>query len=228
MITVANTGSGYNAATLTVTVNSANGFGSGAVAVANVVSGNIRNIYITSGGSGYATTPTITISDASTRQTGNANVVINIAGETSKSGGSGLAKYFTKKVVLAAGQDSGDLRVYYSAYKPVGTGVYVYYKILSSNDTQKFEEGNWQLMTQLGGYNTYSANRNDIIEYVCAPGSFTSGLANNSIAYTGINGQTYNNFIQFAIKVVMATRDSTKIPIIEDIRALALPSGTGI
>jgi hypothetical protein len=43
-----------------------------------------------------------------------------------------------------------------------------------------------------------------------------------------INGQTYNDFIQFAIKLVMATNDTTKVPVIEDIRALALPPGTGI
>ena len=227
VISVANTGAGYNANTTSVTVSSPDIGTDIAVCSANVQSGNVVSVTVTYRGSGYLTTPTITVSDSTTRG-GNANCVMVVSGETSPAGGNGMAKYFTKKVVLAAGQDSGDLRVYYSAYKPVGTGVYVYFKILSSNDTQKFEEGNWQLMTQLGGYNTYSANRNDIIEYVCAPGSFTSGLANNSIAYTGINGQTYNNFIQFAIKVVMATRDSTKIPIIEDIRALALPSGTGI
>jgi len=227
VISIANTGAGYNANTTSVTVSSPDIGTDIAVCSANVQSGNVVSVTVTYRGSGYLTTPTITVSDSTTRG-GNANCVVVVSGETSPAGGNGITKYFTKKVVLAAGQDSGDLRVYYSAYKPVGTGVYVYYKILSSNDTQKFEEGNWQLMTQVGGYNTYSANRNDIIEYECAPGSFTSGLANNSISYTGINGQTYNNFIQFAIKVVMATKDSTNIPIIEDIRALALPSGTGI
>jgi hypothetical protein len=224
MITVANTGSGYNAATLTVTVNSANGFGTGAVAVANVVSGNIRNIYITSGGSGYATTPTITISDSSTRQTGNANVVINIAGETSKSRGNGLAKYLTKKVVLDQGFDSGDLRVYFTAYRPVNTNIYVYYKILSRTDTQIFEDSKWQLMTIINnGSSKYSETRNNLYEYVAAPG--TNGTAQNYVSYTStVNGQTYNNFSQFAIKVVLATSDKTAVPVLSDIRAIALPS----
>jgi hypothetical protein len=224
MITVANTGSGYNAATLTVTVNSANGFGTGAVAVANVVSGNIQNIFITSGGSGYATTPTITISDPSTRQTGNANVVIRVAGETSKSGGSGLAKYFTKKVVLDQGFDSGDLRVYFTAYRPVNTNIYVYYKILSRTDTQIFEDGNWQLMTIINnGSSKYSETRNNLYEYVAAPG--TNGTAQNYVSYAStVNGQTYNNFNQFAIKVVLATSDKTAVPVLSDIRAIALPS----
>jgi hypothetical protein len=226
MITVANTGSGYNANTLSVTVNSANGYGTGAVAVANVVSGNIRNIYITTLGSGYATTPTITVSDPSTRQTGNANVVINIAGETSKSGGNGLAKYFTKKVVLDQGFDSGDLRVYFTAYRPVNTNIYVYYKILSRTDTQLFDDSSWQLMTIINsGSSKYSQTRNDVYEFVSAPGS--GGTAQNYVSYTSTaGGQTYTNFNQFAIKVVLATSDKTAVPVLNDIRAIALPAVT--
>jgi hypothetical protein len=224
MISVANTGSGYNANTILVTVSSANGYGSGATAVANVVSGSIRNIYITSGGSGYATTPTITVSDPTTRLSGNANVIISIAGETSKSGGNGLAKYFTKKVVLDQGFDSGDLRVYFTAYRPVNTDIYVYYKILSRSDTQLFDDGSWQLMTIINnGSSKYSETRNNSYEYVAAPG--TGGTAQNYVSYTStVNGQTYNKFSQFAIKVVLTTSDKTAVPVLSDIRAIALPA----
>ena len=225
MISVANTGGGYNVNTLSVTVTSANGFGSGAVAVANVsAQGNINSIFITSAGSGYATTPIITISDPTTRLTGNANAVITIAGETSKSGGNGLAKYITKKVVLDQGFDSGDLRVYFTAYRPVNTNIYVYYKILSRTDTQLFDDGNWQLMTLINsGDSKFSQNRNNLYEYVAAPGS--GGTAQNYVSYTStVNGQTYNRFSQFAIKVVFATSDKTAVPILTDIRAIALPA----
>ena len=225
MISVANTGGGYNANTILVTVTSANGYGSGATAVANVSSqGNVTSIYITSGGSGYATTPTITVSDPATRLTGNANVVISIAGETSKSGGNGLAKYFTKKVVLDQGFDSGDLRVYFTAYRPVNTDIYVYYKILSRSDTQLFDDGNWQLMTIINnGSSKYSETRNNSYEYVAAPG--TGGTAQNYVSYTStVNGQTYNKFSQFAIKVVLVTSDKTAVPVLSDIRAIALPA----
>ena len=225
MISVANTGGGYNANTLSVTVNAANGFGSGAVAVANVTAqGNIDSIFITTAGSGYATTPTITVSDASTRLTGNANVVITIAGETSKSGGNGLAKYITKKVVLDQGFDSGDLRVYFTAYRPVNTNIYVYYKILSRTDTQLFDDGNWQLMTLINsGDSKFSQNRNNLYEYVAAPGA--DGTAQNYVSYAStVNGQTYNRFSQFAIKVVLTTSDKTAVPFLTDIRAIALPA----
>jgi hypothetical protein len=225
MISVANTGGGYNANTLLVTVAAANGFGSGAVAVANVsAQGNITSISITSAGSGYATTPIITISDPTTRLTGNANAVITIAGETSKSGGNGLAKYITKKVVLDEGFDSGDLRVYFTAYRPVNTNIYVYYKILSRTDTQLFDDGNWQLMTLINsGDSKFSENRNNLYEYIAAPGS--GGTAQNYVSYAStVNGQTYNKFSQFAIKVVLATTDKTAVPFLTDIRAIALPA----
>jgi hypothetical protein len=134
-----------------------------------------------------------------------------------------------KKVVLAPGNDSGDLRVYYTAYKPLGTAVYVYYKILNSLDTATFESGNWQLMTTVGNPNTYSTSRTDLYEFEAAPGIFASNLPDNSISYTSsLTGQTYNSFIQFAIKVVLATSDNTNVPFLTDIRALALPAGTGI
>ena len=175
-------------------------------------------------GSGYLKTPTVTITGANS-----VPAIITITGETSPTGGNAVAKYFTKKVVLSQGNDSGDLRVFHTAYRPTGTNVYVYYKILSNQDTQPFEYGNWQLMTTMGGgLNHYSTSRTDLIEFECAPGIYSSGLANNNISYQSTNGQNYSSFIQFAIKIVLATNDNTTVPFLTDIRALALPPGTGI
>jgi hypothetical protein len=228
VISIANGGSGYNVQTASVTISNAD-YGTNAVLgfTANST-GAITSVYVVSPGSGYLTTPTITISDPTTRTSGTPNAVVNIIGETSPQGGNSYAKYYTKKVVLAPGNDSGDMRVYYTAYKPLGTNIYVYYKILSSQDASKFETGNWQLMTQVSSLNTYSSNRTDLIEYECAPGVFLSNQANNNISYTNANGQTFSSYIQFAIKVVMATSDNTNVPFLTDIRALALPAGTGI
>ena len=222
-ITVVSGGTGYNANTVGVTITSNNGYGSGATAIANVVNGVIDSIYIMDTGSGYITSPTITITDPTTR-TGNSNASVIIAGETSPSGGNALCKYLTKKVVLNQGFDSGDLRVYFTAYRPVNTNIYVYYKVLSRNDTQIFEDGSWQLMTLINNSNSlYSQTRNDTYEFVAAPGS--NEVAQNYVSYTsGVTNQTYNNFNQFAIKVVLTTSDNTSVPYLSDIRAIALPS----
>lgn len=222
VITVSDGGSGYNVNTTSVTITSANGYGSGATAVANVVSGVIKNIYITNGGSGYATTPTITVADANSSP--GTGATITVGGETSSSGGNALSRYITKRVVLNQGFDSGDLRVYFTAYRPVNTNIYVYYKILSRSDTQIFDSGNWQLMTLINNTDSlYSQTRDGTYEFVAAPG--TDSVAQNYVEYiSNISGQTYNDFSQFAIKVVLATSDKTAVPFLTDIRAIALPS----
>lgn len=222
IITVANGGSGYNVNTTSVTITSANGFGSGATAAANVVGGVIRNIYITNGGSGYATTPTITVVDANSSP--GTGATITVGGETSASGGNGVARYITKKVILDQGFDSGDLRVYFTAYRPVNTNIYIYYKILSRSDTQSFDSGNWQLMTLINNTDSlYSQTRDSTYEFVAAPGA--GGIAQNYVQYiSSVTGQTYNDFSQFAIKIVLATSDRTAVPFLTDIRAIALPS----
>jgi hypothetical protein len=222
MISIVNGGSGYNVNTTTVTVNSIGGFGTGATATANVVGGVIRNINITNGGSGYATTPTITVVDANSSP--GTGTTITVGGETSSSGGNGLARYITKRVVLDQGFDSGDMRVYFTAYRPVNTNIYVYYKILSRNDTQPFDSGNWQLMTLINNTDgLYSQTRESTYEFVAAPGA--GGIAQNYVEYSSIaSGQTYNSFSQFAIKVVLASSDKTAVPFLTDIRAIALPS----
>lgn len=229
VISITNPGYGYNVNATTISISSPDiGSDTATLGFTANANGAITSVYTITPGSGYLTNPTITISNPATRG-GNANAVITVTGETSSKGGNSYAKYFTKKVVLAPGNDSGDLRVYYTAYKPLGTAVYVYYKILNSLDTATFESGNWQLMTTIGNPNTYSTSRTDLYEYEAAPGIFASNLPDNSISYTSsLTGQTYNSFIQFAIKVVLATNDNTNVPFLTDIRALALPAGTGI
>jgi hypothetical protein len=189
---------------------------------ANIQSGNIVSVYVTSEGSGYLTTPSITISNTS-------NVLANviIAGETSPTGGNGRAKYITQVVTLAEGSDSGDLRVYTSAYRPPNSDIHVYYKIVARDDTQKIEQGDWELMTITSGAGRYSTSFSDIVEYEFSPG--TLNVADEFVSYTSkANGLSYTSFYQFVIKVVMSSSDSTFAPFLDDIRAIALPPGTGL
>jgi hypothetical protein len=150
--------------------------------------------------------------------------IITIAGETSQSGGNADARYITKKVILDQGFDSGDMRVYFTAYRPVNTHIYVYYKILSRNDTQTFDSGHWQLMTLINNTaDLYSQTRDSTYEFVAAPGA--GGVGQNYVEYaSSVTGQTYNTFNQFAIKIVLASSDKTAVPFLTDIRAIALPS----
>ena len=104
--------------------------------------------------------------------------------------------------MLDPANDSGDLNVYLTAYRPVNTDINVYYKILNRADTQKFDDSSWQLMTKINSSGSlYSQTRDEVYEYTFAPG--TSGVDQGYVTYTSTNGQTYTSFSQFAIKVVL-------------------------
>ena len=196
--------------------------GSRAYVSVTVTSGNITSVYVTTEGSGYTKTPTISVVAANTTA---ASIVVS--GETSSVGGNGYARYITKPVTLAADNDSGDIRVFFTAYRPVKTGIYVYYKLVAREDSMKIDDADWQLMTIVNGDAKYSTNENDIFEFEAAPG--TGGIADNAIKYTSkVSGQSFTSYYQYAIKVVMSSSDPTFTPSLNDIRVIALPSGTGL
>jgi hypothetical protein len=175
---------------------------------------------LTNTGSGYTTSPTITLVDANTTPGTGATITYN--GEDKKSGGNSLVRYITRRVTLADGFDSGDLRVYLTAYKPTGGDILVYYKILSTSDADTFDNKNYQLMTQLSNANFVSVNQDDYREISYAPGS--NGTANNSVSYT--SGSTgFNTFRTFAIKIVLIGTSTVDVPKVRDFRAIALPAG---
>lgn len=216
-INITNSGSNYTTNS-NVSVTITGGGGSGATAAAVVTNNVITSVYFTNGGSGYTSSPTISISDAGS----GTSATVTYNGEDKKSGGNSDVRYIMRKVTLADGFDSGDLRVYLTAYKPSGSNVLVYYKLLSKSDPEAFDDKNYQLMTELGNQNFVSTNKNDYRELTFAPGS--NGVANNSVTYT--SGSTaYNTFRTFAIKIVITGSDTTDVAKIQDVRVIALPSG---
>jgi len=219
-INITNGGTLYSSnANAVVTISAPTGSnGSVALASAIVTNNVITSVYLTSPGSGYITSPTITIADANTTGTG-ATIVYN--GEDKKSGGNAVTRYITRRVTLNDGFDSGDLRVYLTGYKPSGSNIYVYYKILSRSDSDTFDTKNYQLMTEIGNNNFVSLAYDDFRELVFAPG--ISGAANNSVTYTTTNS-SFNSFKTFAIKIVMSGTNTTDVPKVRDIRAIALPA----
>ena len=221
LISIVSQGNSYATGNTTVTISAPTGANAVQAYASPVIgAGKITSIYLTTPGSGYIETPTISINVSGGSAAG---ASATITGETSKSGGPAATRYITKKVVLDAGFDSGDLNVYLSAYRPAGTDIQVYYKILNRNDTQGFADGSWKLMTKTKNSGTlYSKQRGDLHEYTFAPGSL--GLEQGYVSYVSTNGQTYNSFNQFAIKIVLVTKDKTVIPYLTDMRCIALPS----
>ena len=112
------------------------------------------------------------------------------------------------------GFDASDLKVILNTYKPLGTGVHLFYKVKGETDPEDFDSKSYVLMTQETPSTIYSGNEDDIKEYIYK----TSG---EEIKYTS-NGVNYDTFKSFAVKAVMTSNNVTVIPKIRDIRTIAL------
>ena len=183
--------------------------GSNTFMAVNVVTGIVANVVPIVTGSGYLTTPTVTLSTNATT-----NSVANIVGEDSASGGNINAKYISRRVTLEDGFDASDLKVILNTYKPLGTGVHLFYKVKGETDPEDFDSKGYVLMTQETPSTIYSGNEGDVKEYIYK----TSG---EEIKYTS-NGVNYDTFKSFAVKAVMTSNNVTVVPKIRDIRIIAL------
>ena len=228
---ITNSGSGYTG-NGTVTINYPTGTigqGTGAAGVAIVenpgASGVISRIELTNQGTGYITSPTITINAPATG--GGTTALVEYNGEDKAVGGNSDVRYLTKKIPLASGFDAGDLRVYIDAYRPPGSGILVWYKLLSESDASRFEDNRWQLMTELTETKNFiSKDRNDFAELTFAPGVYGSGIPDNKITYNSAVGSTHKDFAMYQIKVVMYSSSTVAVPKIGQLRVIALPAST--
>jgi hypothetical protein len=118
--------------------------------------------------------------------------------------GNGLAagsRYISKTVVLTDGQDSEDLVVFLSAYRPQGTNVQVYTKLLNATDSDPFDDKSWTPMLETTTNLVSSlVNRDDYVElqYVM-PQSVSVHTSNISVNTTSSNvvftsGRTTGDF----------------------------------
>jgi hypothetical protein len=215
---VKNGGSGYNA---TDTFTTQGGGGSGAVltvpANGRAADGEITALTLTTAGSGYHSSPTIIPS--SVNGTG---AEISYSGEDQKSGGNSDSRYITRIVNLKAGLDASDLRVFLTAHKPLGTEFHVYYKVISSEDNDLFENKKWVRMIPEDEAQFNARIPGQRVEDIAmSEYEFNTG-ENERITYEDSNGNLYDTFQAFAIKIVMFSDDAVKYPILEDLRAIAL------
>ena len=165
----------------------------------------------------------------------NSNSAIGSSEDGVKTGGNAKARYISRRVTLADGQDAEDLRVYVTAYKPSGAGVHVFYKALNREDSDTFADSKWIPMSPVtdAGYTSssrYSSSEDteDFLElaYEVSPYSsaYKSGAntTNGIIEYRNTLGARYTGFKYFAIKIVLSHTTSTRPPRIRDFRAIAL------
>lgn len=140
--------------------------------------------------------------------------------------GDAESKYISKTVTLQENLDAEDLIVYLTAYRPSGTTIQVYAKLLSGTDPENIEDKPWTLLDgKASNPISSNVNRNDFKEHefhlpTSAPVSGAAYLS-NGFKYTD-GGITYDNFKFFALKIVMLSTGHHRVPRIADIRAIAL------
>lgn len=103
--------------------------------------------------------------------------------------GNALSKYVSKKIVLADGQESEDLKVYMTAYRPADTDIKIYAKLWNDQDSQAFEDKVWtELQYDNGGSFVYSSptNTNDFIEYEFSVPTINA-VTSGAFANVGVN-----------------------------------------
>jgi hypothetical protein len=128
------------------------------------------------------------------------NEVVNFVSEIAPTGASALSRYITRKITLD--QDATAIKTIFAANRPDGSTIEVYYKIQSSGSDQKFEELPWiQATSQVIPLTTENASQFKDYEYL------DEGLT----AFTSV-----------AIKIVMKSQNSSKVPRIRDLRVIAL------
>jgi hypothetical protein len=161
------------------------------------------------------------------------NIINNDATNEYTRYGSASTKYVSKKVVLADGQEAEDLKVMITAYRPVDTDIKVYAKFWNPSDPETFDSKNWTLLSYLSDTDlVYSSptDRTNFYEYefgVPSSTTYTNDAyldATNSyiLTYVNVAGSKFSSYKIFAIKIVLLSSNAVRIPMINDIRAVAL------
>ncbi len=145
--------------------------------------------------------------------------------------GAALAKYVSKNVVLDDGMEAEDLRVWVSAYRPVGTEVSVYVKMQNNEDPENFDTKDWTLMTANVGEFQFSNPiiTNDFIDFdyhmptsnATAHGAYANA-STGIVEYSSSSSAKYVGYKIFCLKIVMTSENAALVPRLNDARAICL------
>jgi hypothetical protein len=142
------------------------------------------------------------------------------------SGDDADATYISRSVTLAEGFDAEDFRLYVTGYRPNGTDIEAYIRLLNASDPLTIEDNPWIPLDLVEGVGVFSSttNLNDFREYmyeitdtVGSNYGKTSGVA----YYTNPTGK-YTGYKNFQIRLVMKTSKIGSVPRMLDYRGVAL------
>jgi len=168
-----------------------------------------------------------------------ANINNDSADENTRFGNS-QCKYVSKRLDLAEGLDAEDIKVFLKAYKPTGTDIEVYAKILNSVDNESFNDKNWSELEQVTSAAVVSSslNENDLREYEYtfkrSPASLVIAGAVETFSNTTVEGfgtnftadLTSNSIVKIVYNVSGSDYDIIPVSSITDANTLVLTSNT--
>ena len=144
------------------------------------------------------------------------------------------SRYISKTVVLADGQDAEDLAVFLTAYRPQGTDIKIYSKLLNGADSDPFDDKSWTPMIESSeGLLTSSlVDKEDYVELKYEmPSSTVVHVSNISINTTSdvvtfTNAKTTDSFVPgmfayfsddsqqtFAVRRVISIQNNTSMTV---------------
>ena len=169
------------------------------------------------------------------------NVINNVSTDEHKEVGSAEMRHVSSAIQLGKDQDAEDLKVYLHAYKPIGTDVKVFAKVKAATDYESLTDKDYTPLVQITASNTVSdsIDTTDIIEFEYGFTANTdgqnflgtSGANNHARLHTGdsnilhyedTTGGVHKSFDIFAIKIVMTSSGTNVVPLVRDMRAVAL------
>jgi hypothetical protein len=163
------------------------------------------------------------------------NAEISTSEDYVKNGGSSETRYISRIVTLTDGQDAEDLRVYLTAYKPSGSNIHVYYKVLAAEDNDTMSDSRWipmelnetQGFTSATRYSS-SENKESYIELAYDVPNYSNTARSGANTSTGVieyrnsARATYRKYKYFQIKIVLVNSTSSNPPRVKDMRAIAV------
>ena len=141
----------------------------------------------------------------------------DISGEDGNNG-TAASKYISRRVILDDGQDAEDLKVYLSNQIPAGCDVRVYGRFQNATDPSNFDDLDW-IQLELTQAPIVSTGKSGFVEY-----QYTIPTANKTagvLEYTA-GSVTYSGYKNFAVKVIPTSTNSSIVPLVRELRAIAL------
>ena len=146
------------------------------------------------------------------------NEINNDATGENNNSGNAASRYISRNVILDEGLDAEDMKVYLSNILPLGTDVKVYGKFKNAQDASAFDDLDWIELECETPLTTLARTRQtDYIYNIPDAYKNVDGVFNYDIGSVNVEG-----FKTFAIKIVPLSDNTSVVPVIKDLRAIAL------